>query len=39
MLPRGAAPVDYLIQGGTHFMILSRAEEISRILNGLAEAE
>nr|WP_262904537.1 alpha/beta hydrolase [Hymenobacter lucidus] len=35
VLPRGSVPVDYLIPGGTHFMILSRAEEIGRILNSL----
>lgn len=35
VLPRGSAPVDYLLPGGTHFMILSRAQEISRILNNL----
>ncbi|TGE13421.1 alpha/beta fold hydrolase [Hymenobacter elongatus] len=35
VLPRGSAPIEYLIQGGTHFMILSRAGEISRILNSL----
>jgi pimeloyl-ACP methyl ester carboxylesterase len=36
VLPRGAAPIDHLIPGGTHFMVLSRAAEISRILNQLA---
>jgi len=37
VFPPGPTPVQYLIPGGTHFMILSRAAEISRILNGLAE--
>ncbi|ALD22273.1 alpha/beta fold hydrolase [Hymenobacter sp. DG25A] len=39
VFPPGPAPVDYLIQGGGHFMILSHALEISHILNRLAEAQ
>jgi pimeloyl-ACP methyl ester carboxylesterase len=39
VFPPGPAPVDYLIQGGGHFMILSHAHEISHILNRLAEAQ
>lgn len=36
VFPPGPAPVDYLIRGGGHFMILSHAQEISTILNKLA---
>ncbi|WP_165699354.1 alpha/beta fold hydrolase [Hymenobacter jejuensis] len=36
VFPPGPAPVDYLIQGGGHFMVLSHAEEISQIINELA---
>jgi hypothetical protein len=36
VFPPGPAPVDYLIEGGSHFMVWSHAEEISRILNNLA---
>lgn len=35
VFPPGPAPVDYLIRKGGHFMILSHAQEISRILNEL----
>ncbi|WP_167856881.1 alpha/beta fold hydrolase [Hymenobacter aquaticus] len=35
VFPPGPAPVDHLIPGGTHFMVLSHAPEISRILNAL----
>lgn len=35
VFPPGPTPVEYLIPGGTHFMILSHAPEISRILNAL----
>ncbi|MCB2378541.1 alpha/beta hydrolase [Hymenobacter sp. BT635] len=35
VFPPGPAPVDHLIPGGTHFMVLSHAPEISRILNTL----
>ncbi|RYU81019.1 alpha/beta fold hydrolase [Hymenobacter persicinus] len=38
VLPRGPAPVDHLIPGGTHFMVLSRAAELGQILNELAQA-
>ncbi|OON65598.1 alpha/beta fold hydrolase [Hymenobacter sp. CRA2] len=36
VFPPGPASVEYLIEGGTHFMVYSRAEEIARILNQLA---
>lgn len=36
VFPPGPTPVEYLIPGGGHFMVLSHAEEISRILNRLA---
>ncbi|RTQ48607.1 alpha/beta hydrolase [Hymenobacter gummosus] len=36
VFPPGPAKVEYLIQGGTHFMVYSRADEIARILNQLA---
>ena len=36
VFPPGPAPVDYLIQGGSHFMVLSHAAEIAHILNTLA---
>ncbi|WP_133274412.1 alpha/beta fold hydrolase [Hymenobacter radiodurans] len=35
VFPPSPAPVDYLIPGGTHFMVLTHAQEISQILNGL----
>ncbi|UPL48920.1 alpha/beta fold hydrolase [Hymenobacter sublimis] len=37
VFPPGPTPVEYLIRGGGHFMVLSHAEEISRILNRLLE--
>ncbi|TYZ08944.1 alpha/beta hydrolase [Hymenobacter lutimineralis] len=37
VFPPGPTPVDYLIPGGGHFMVLSHAPEISRVLNTLAE--
>jgi len=37
VFPPGPTPVEYLIPGGGHFMVLSHAEEISRILNKLVE--
>ncbi|RSK50759.1 alpha/beta hydrolase [Hymenobacter rigui] len=37
VFPPGPTPVEYLIPGGGHFMVLSHAEEISRILNKLAD--
>jgi pimeloyl-ACP methyl ester carboxylesterase len=36
VFPPGPTPVDYLIQGGGHFMAYSHAQEISVILNKLA---
>lgn len=39
VFPPGPTPVEYLIPGGGHFMVFSHAEEISRILNKLAEAK
>ncbi|GAB2953250.1 hypothetical protein GCM10027048_18080 [Hymenobacter coalescens] len=36
VFPPGPAKVEYLVQGGTHFMVYSRADEIARILNRLA---
>jgi pimeloyl-ACP methyl ester carboxylesterase len=36
VFPPGPAPVDYLIQGGSHFMVLSHAAKIAQILNNLA---
>ncbi|MCC3154163.1 alpha/beta hydrolase [Hymenobacter sp. BT770] len=39
LLPAGTAPIDYPIAGGGHFMIVSHAAQISRILNHLAAAE
>jgi pimeloyl-ACP methyl ester carboxylesterase len=36
VFPPGPAKVEYLVQGGTHFMVYSRAPEIARILNDLA---
>ena len=35
VFPPGNRPIDYRIGGGGHFMVLSHAEEIARILNGL----
>lgn len=37
VFPPGPTPVEYLIPGGGHFMVLSHAPEISRILNKLAK--
>ncbi|MBG8556406.1 alpha/beta fold hydrolase [Hymenobacter guriensis] len=37
VFPPGPTPVDYLIPGGGHFMVVSHAPEISRILNTLVE--
>ncbi|WP_139925246.1 alpha/beta fold hydrolase [Hymenobacter sp. DG01] len=39
VFPPGPTPVEYLIRGGGHFMVLSHAEEISQILNRLAQQE
>lgn len=36
VFPPGPATVDYLIRGGGHFMVLSHAQEISKILDELA---
>ncbi|MCC2545595.1 alpha/beta hydrolase [Hymenobacter sp. BT175] len=36
VFPPGPARVDYLIRGGTHFMIYTHGPEISKILNKLA---
>ncbi len=36
VFPPGPTPVEYLIKGGGHFMVLSHAPEIARILNELA---
>jgi pimeloyl-ACP methyl ester carboxylesterase len=36
VFPPGPTPVDYLIQGGGHFMVFSHAQEVSEILNKLA---
>ncbi|OUJ76087.1 alpha/beta fold hydrolase [Hymenobacter crusticola] len=35
VFPPGPAPVDYLIPGGSHFMVLSHAPMIAQILNDL----
>jgi pimeloyl-ACP methyl ester carboxylesterase len=35
VFPPSPAPVDYLIPGGTHFMVLTHAQQISEILNDL----
>ena len=35
VFPPTPAPADYLIPGGTHFMVLTHAQEISQILNDL----
>ncbi|WP_262709854.1 alpha/beta fold hydrolase [Hymenobacter metallicola] len=35
VFPPGPTPVEHLIPGGTHFMVVSHAPEISRILNAL----
>nr|WP_262922034.1 alpha/beta fold hydrolase [Hymenobacter cellulosivorans] len=35
VFPPGPTPVEHLIPGGTHFMVLSHAPEISQILNML----
>ncbi|RFP66774.1 alpha/beta hydrolase [Hymenobacter lapidiphilus] len=35
VFPPGNRPIDHLIQGGGHFMVLSHAPEIAGILNGL----
>jgi pimeloyl-ACP methyl ester carboxylesterase len=37
VFPPGPAPADFLIRGGGHFMVLSHAEDISKILNKLAK--
>ncbi|SHL66454.1 alpha/beta fold hydrolase [Hymenobacter psychrotolerans] len=39
VFPPGPTPVDYLIRGGGHFMIISHAQEIADILNRLAVEE
>lgn len=39
VFPPGPTPVEYLIRGGGHFMVLSHAEEISQILNELNKEE
>jgi pimeloyl-ACP methyl ester carboxylesterase len=36
VFPPGPAKIEYLIEGGTHFMVYSRADEVARILNQLA---
>lgn len=36
VFPPGPAKIEYLIPGGTHFMVYSRADEVARILNQLA---
>ncbi|GAA4390856.1 alpha/beta hydrolase [Hymenobacter koreensis] len=36
IFPPGPRKVEYLIEGGTHFMVYSHAAEVSRILNLLA---
>ncbi|WP_400192976.1 alpha/beta fold hydrolase [Hymenobacter sp. B81] len=36
IFPPGPSKVEYLIEGGTHFMVYSHAAEVSRILNQLA---
>ena len=38
VFPPGPSPVDYLIPGGGHFMVLTHAEEISRVLNEMLHA-
>lgn len=35
VFPPGNRPIDYRIRGGGHFMVLSHAEEIARVLNEL----
>ena len=39
VFPPGPTPVDYLIEGGGHFMVFSHAPEVSKILNKLAAEE
>lgn len=39
MLPPVAAPDTYLIEGGTHFMIVDRAPEVSTVINQILEAK
>ncbi|RPD49444.1 hypothetical protein DNI29_01175 [Hymenobacter sediminis] len=39
VFPPGPTPVEYLIRGGGHFMVLSHAKEISQILNRLEQQE
>ncbi|RSK37481.1 alpha/beta hydrolase [Hymenobacter metallilatus] len=39
VFPPGPAPAEYLIPGGGHFMVVSHAPEISRILNELGNEE
>ena len=36
LLPAGAAPIDYLLPGAGHFMIVSHAAQVSRLLGQLA---
>ncbi|MBO3270072.1 alpha/beta fold hydrolase [Hymenobacter defluvii] len=38
VFPPGPSSVDYLIPGGGHFMVLTHAEEISVILNGMLKS-
>ncbi|MDF7812614.1 alpha/beta fold hydrolase [Hymenobacter sp. YC55] len=39
VFPPGPTPVDYLIEGGGHFMVFSHAPQVSKILNKLAAEE
>ncbi|WP_375438117.1 alpha/beta fold hydrolase [uncultured Hymenobacter sp.] len=39
VFPHGPTPVDYLIEGGGHFMVFSYASQVSKILNKLAAEE
>ncbi|UOR05106.1 alpha/beta hydrolase [Hymenobacter aerilatus] len=39
VFPPGPSPVDYLIPGGGHFMVLTHAREISVILNGMLKSK
>jgi pimeloyl-ACP methyl ester carboxylesterase len=36
LLPPGAAPIDYLLPGAGHFLIVSHAAQVSQVLNRLA---
>ncbi|RZK15837.1 MAG: alpha/beta hydrolase [Hymenobacter sp.] len=37
LLPAGSAPIDHLLPGAGHFMVVSHAAQVSRLLNQLAE--